>query len=234
MIGPEDRDDEKTFLQRWSRLKRANQVPLRDDSEPSPPKTSDANPEVLPAPVAQSAQSGGDPTAFDASTLPPIESISASSDIRAFLAPGVPEGIKRAALRRAWIMDPAIREFIGVAENQWDFNKPDSIPGFGSLELTPELCRMIAGLFSDSPTETTPPRLADTERGEQVHIHEISAEPQSSAIASAPRECDPKAGRSPALVDKVHADAVELASTERPKDEPLQPIPSKKETSTPK
>jgi hypothetical protein len=229
MIGQEDRDEK--FLQRWSRLKRATEAPLRDESEPSPRKTSDADPDALPQTVAQS---GVDPPAFDLATLPPIDSISASSDIRAFLAPGVPEGLKRAALRRAWVMDPAVRDFVGLAENQWDFNNPDSIPGFGSLELTPELCRMVASLFSDSPAETTPPRLADTEPREQVHVHEISAEPPSSAIDSAPRECDPEAGRSPALVEKVHTDAVELALTERPKDEPLQPIPSKQEMSTPK
>jgi hypothetical protein len=229
MIDPKDQGE--AFLQRWSRLKQAAEAPTRDDSDPPLQKTSDADPDAPPPPMAQS---GVDLTAFDPATLPPIESISASSDIRVFLAPGVPEELKRAALRRAWVMDPAIRDFVGVAENQWDFNKPDSIPGFGSLELTPELCRMVASLFSDSPAETTPPRLADTERGEQVHIHEISAEPQSPAIASAPRECDPKAGRSPAQVEEVHADSVELALSDHPKDEALQPIRSKRETSTPK
>jgi len=229
MIDPKDQGE--TFLQRWSRLKQAAETPTRHESEPPLQKTSDADPDTPPSPLAQS---GVDLVAFDPTTLPPIESISASSDIRAFLAPGVPEGLKRAALRRAWVMDPAVRDFVGLAENQWDFNKPDSIPGFGSLELTPELCRMVASLFSASPAKTTPPRLADTERGEQVHVHDISAKPPSAAIASALRECDSKAGRSPALVEEVHADAVELALTERPKDEPLQPIPSKQETSTPK
>jgi hypothetical protein len=36
-------------------------------------------------------------------------------------------------LRRVWTSDPAIRDFIGIAENQWDFNDPDAIPGFGPL-----------------------------------------------------------------------------------------------------
>lgn len=229
MIDPKDQGE--TFLQRWSRLKQAADAPTCDNSDPPLQKTSDADPDASPPPMAQS---GVDLPAFDPSTLPPIESISASSDIRAFLAPGVPEEIKRAALRRVWVMDPAIRDFVGVAENQWDFNKPDSIPGFGSLELTPELCRMIADLFSDSPAETTPTRLADTEPREQVHVDEIPAETPSSAIASAPRECDPKAGRSPAQVEKVDADPVELALTDRPKDETLQPSHFKQETSAPK
>jgi hypothetical protein len=223
MIDRKDRDEEK-FLQRWSRLKRASEVPPRDDSEPSPAKTSDADPDALPQTVAQG---GVDLPAFDPSTLPPIESISASSDIRLFLAPGVPEGIKRAALRRAWATDPAIRDFVGVAENQWDFNKPDSIPGFGSLELTPELRRIVASLFSDSSAETT---LADTEPREQVHVHEIPAEPPSSASF----EPSAQAGRPPTPVEQVHADPVEPVLTEHPRDEILQPISSKQKRSIPK
>jgi len=227
MTGPEDHD--KNFLQRWSRLKRATEAPLRDDSEPLPRQTSDADSDALPQAGAQNTV---DLPPFDPATLPPIESIGAASDVRAFLAPGVPERLKRAALRRAWVTDPAIRDFVGVAEAQWDFNKPDSIPGFGSLELTPELCRMVAGLFSDPPAETTPPRLADIDPREQVEVHEISAELPSAAIALAPPECAPEAERS--QVEEVQADAVELASTERPKDEALQPIHSKQKASTPK
>ena len=55
------------------------------------------------------------------------------------------------------VTDPAIRDFIGLAENQWDFTQPDGVPGFGSLELTPELRRMVAGLVGDA-AEPTPQR----------------------------------------------------------------------------
>ena len=65
--------------------------------------------------------------------LTPIESIGAGSDIRPFLAPGVPENLRCAALRRVWSTDPAIRDFIGLSENSWDFNASDGIPGFGPL-----------------------------------------------------------------------------------------------------
>jgi hypothetical protein len=230
MIDRKDHDEEK-FLLRWSRLKRGDEVLPRDESEPSPRETSDAGPGYLPQTVAQG---GADLLAFDPSTLPPIESISAASDIRAFLAPGVPEELKRAALRRAWITDPAIRDFVGLAENQWDFNKPDGIPGFGSLELTLELCRIVASLFSDSRAETTPSRLAKTEPREQAHVHEKSAEPASSAIAPASDERDPQAGRPPAPDEEVHADPVELAMTEHLREGTLQRIPPEQKTSRPK
>jgi hypothetical protein len=70
---------------------------------------------------------------FDPTSLPSIESIAADTDLVAFLRAGVPAELTRAALRRAWASDPAIRDFIGIAENQWDFNDPNGIPGFGPL-----------------------------------------------------------------------------------------------------
>src|SRR4029077_7780197 len=58
----------------------------------------------------------------------------AGSDIRSFPAPGLLADLTRAALRRAWLADPEIRDFIGLSENSWDFNAPRGVPGFGSLE----------------------------------------------------------------------------------------------------
>jgi len=71
--------------------------------------------------------------AFDLSTLPPIESIDAGTDVSAFLQSGVPAEMARAALRRAWAADPTIRDFIGLSENSWDFTAPNAILGFGPL-----------------------------------------------------------------------------------------------------
>jgi hypothetical protein len=34
---------------------------------------------------------------------------------------------------RALIEDPAIRNAVGLAENSWDFNAPDGVPGFGPI-----------------------------------------------------------------------------------------------------
>jgi Protein of unknown function (DUF3306) len=70
---------------------------------------------------------------FGRANLPPIESIGTGSNIRPFLASGVPADLTRAALRRAWSTDPAIRDFVGLSENSWDFNAPGGVPGFGCL-----------------------------------------------------------------------------------------------------
>jgi predicted HNH restriction endonuclease len=37
--------------------------------------------------------------------------------------------LQKLALRKTWNLDPAIRDFVEVAENQWDFNMPGGIHG---------------------------------------------------------------------------------------------------------
>lgn len=163
----------ENFLRRWSRLKQATGAGATASTEPE--QSEHAEPDELPEVKAQS-----DPGAFDPSSLPPIESISAASDIRAFLAPGVPEELARAALRRAWVMDPTIRDFVGIAENQWDFTRPDDVPGFGSLEFTEELCRMVSQLVG---SEARPPQVADN-----------PAEPRHEVSEQEDRELGPSMG----------------------------------------
>jgi uncharacterized protein DUF3306 len=116
-------EEHNVFL-RWARLKQA--AKQRRDAEAAPTDSQEA----ATPPATEAA--GDDP--FDLANLPSIESIMANTDIAAFLRAGVPAELTRAALRRAWTSDPAIRDFIGIAENQWDFNDPNAIPGFGPLD----------------------------------------------------------------------------------------------------
>jgi hypothetical protein len=183
------------FLHRWSQRKRAAENRAHDDADLSPEdKKTDTN---------AAAQSDANQPAFDPATLPPIESITATSDVRAFLAPGVPEELTRAALRCVWRTDPTIRDFIGIAENQWDFTKPDGVPGFGSLDLTPELRRMVASLIGDAPRPATQ-RQENTGRVEQTA--KIAEPLRPPARTLAPAE-DDTAERSSARTGAPYAGA---------------------------
>jgi hypothetical protein len=136
-------DDESLFA-RWSRRKRAATRPPPDQPKP----------DAAAAPEAPAATAAPDPAAATAdAALPPLESIGAGSDIRAFLAPGVPADLARAALRRAWSADPAIRDFVGLSENAWDFTAPGGVPGFGSL--TEEEARRLLGRLAGEPEAGT-------------------------------------------------------------------------------
>lgn len=143
---------EEDFLSRWSRRKRAAAEPAL------PPEEATAVPAASPVSGEASATSTetgeavekGAKEEFDLASLPPIDSIVAGTDISAFLKRGVPLDLTRAALRRAWSTDPAIRDFIGLAENAWDFNDPNAMPGFGPLDQSPEEVRqMLAQVMGD-------------------------------------------------------------------------------------
>jgi hypothetical protein len=136
----------EAFLARWSRLKRKESAAAAAD--PSAPQEPTADGAALPGaqlpgpalpglarpgPPPPAAEPPAADRPVDLAELPAIDSIDAASDIRAFLRSGVPAELTKAALRRAWTSDPAIRDFIGIAENQWDFTDPQSIPGFGPL-----------------------------------------------------------------------------------------------------
>src|SRR5262245_36505487 len=153
-----------TFIARWSRLKREAESEKRRAEKPSaepgkePPDTRpDRSAASLPPPSAEAAETheAAEP-AFDPATLPSIESIDAATDIRAFLQKGVPAELTKAALRRVWTTDPAIRDFIEIAENQWDFTDPSSIPGFGTLDATGEGPRLVTEAMGKAPEDRAP------------------------------------------------------------------------------
>jgi hypothetical protein len=153
----------ENFITRWSRRKReaAQDADATKAAVAPAPTAESAHPDEgrrkeTDAPPADGGALEPSEVAFDPATLPPIETISADSDIRAFLAPGVPAELTRAALRRAWATDPKIRDFVGLSENAWDFNSPGAIAGFGPLEMTDELRAQVAQMVGRSLAEGSP------------------------------------------------------------------------------
>ena len=83
--------------------------------------------------------------------MPTIEFVGAETNIRAFLEAGVPGDLARAALRRVWSLDPAIRDFVGLSENSWDFNAPGAMAGFGPIDGE-EVGRLLTRLLGEPDT----------------------------------------------------------------------------------
>jgi uncharacterized protein DUF3306 len=152
------------FLTRWSRRKRDATETEQTNSAPGERDT------IAEAAIPESAKSleaiepPPEPP-FDLKNLPSIESITAVTDIRPFLAPGVPADIARAALRRAWSSDPRIRDFVGLADYDWDYHTPGSAAGFGPLEMTHELRRMVARIMGDIVDTDTPDKAREPATG---------------------------------------------------------------------
>lgn len=179
--------DDESFLARWSRRKRAapRQPPERPTVESG-------------ASVAQPEASASDPPAeaqppFDLATLPPIESIAAGSDIRAFLAPGVPAEVTRAALRRAWSVDPVTRDFIGLSESAWDFTAPGGVPGFGAV--TAEDVRELLARILEEPDAAPRAHAAAPPPVDQAAAQTDETAPTATSTLRQPRAQTPGENR---------------------------------------
>jgi len=141
----------ENIMLRWSRMKQQSAGRAAPDDLSSEPKPIDA--EAGDLNTATAATPGTDPATFptfDPASLPPLHSITAGTDIRSFLGSNVPLALTKAALRRAWVTDPAIRDFVGIAESQWDFNDPTAMPGFEPLSADD-----VPGLAGLGETEQT-------------------------------------------------------------------------------
>jgi Protein of unknown function (DUF3306) len=154
-------NDPEHFIARWSRRKQEAANDADETKSSSAPATPEAELKADDTGTGGQAPddqrpAGQPPAAFDLTQLPSLDTITAGTDLRAFLAPGVPSELTREALRRAWALDPAIRDFVGLAEYDWDFNTPGSAPGFGPLEMTEDLRQALADMMGGrrSPDES--------------------------------------------------------------------------------
>jgi hypothetical protein len=201
------------FLARWSRRKqeaKANAAPpdpaMHDDVQStSPPAAKD------------------DVADVDLSSLPSIDQITSATDITTFLRKGIPQELTRAALRRAWSADPAIRDFVGLAENAWDFNDPNAMPGFGPLdcsegELAELVDRIVGGARRAAQSlpdasvepENSSPELQQTESSMSADAEDRAAATESApvAVASQPTATEDTEHETVALRHRTHGSAL--------------------------
>jgi hypothetical protein len=168
--------ERENFLERWSRKKRE----AVDEPAPATPQDSDAKKEPK---EVQPAVNAGTEKPFDPMSLPLLESITAETDIRDFLRPGVPSDLKREALRRAWSADPGIRDFVGLVENGWDFNDPNAMEGFGPIEPS-EVARLMAQFVLTPADEEKVANALETMADQDDRRSETAAASNHSATTS--------------------------------------------------
>src|SRR4051812_11471254 len=192
----------ENFIARWSRRKRQSAEEEAEATKPAAasdeiPHAEDGREAGGVSPVRSH---GSQPASeFDWTTLPPVETITAESDIRAFLQAGVPPELTRAALRRAWAADPKIRDFVGLADYDWDFNTPGAIAGFGPLEMSDEVRRQVVQMISGSRTEGgfDQPAPAQPEAPREPSPIETSVELAATTPATPTEETQSKGGMAP-------------------------------------
>lgn len=223
--------EQEKFLARWSRRK----LETTEDAVPGADEQAVAQPEDRGAKDAHalSPPAAAPEPVFDLKSLPSLESIGPNSDIRAFLRPGVPGALSRAALRRAWVADPAIRDFVGLAENSWDFTVPNEIIGFGPLdpgEAARQLARFLgteasgqieklaasqaAQISQSEPADAAPAQTPDQAQIARVEATEVS-DGETSGDASHDDEGQQRSNGDDAVQQNEAAGEADLAPTRR-------------------
>jgi hypothetical protein len=181
-------DADESFFTRWSRRKRDASGARGETPKPAEPPP--------PAPVAVAPPTQAAPAEPGS---PPLDALGTEDELRRFLAPDVPPALAQAALRQAWSADPAIRDFIGLSENSWDFTAPEGVPGFGAL--APEDARRLL-----AQAAAPEPGLAEPAREERVSATEsdAAASPEASLSAPSPAGEDAGAAQDEGKGDPVH------------------------------
>jgi len=176
--GDDDRDEAGGFLGRWSRRKA--QARTRPESETDGGEASAAK----GAPEGRAdlqADLKKDEEVFDLTKLPSLEEITGQTNLSDFMRKEVPAALRNAALKKAWALDPAIRDYVNPAmEYAYDWNTPGGVPGNGPIDTAIETLREMVASAQSTPTAHTLDERDSTEapaRSEESGVTHVAEEP---------------------------------------------------------
>ncbi|HPE03500.1 MAG: DUF3306 domain-containing protein [Thauera sp.] len=181
------------FLSRWSRRKLAAVaqaeavVPVAGES-PAPLRSEAADPlSVVPAAPDGAASAETLAGAAAEAGLPPVESLSLSSDFTAFLKDEVSEALRRKALHKLF-SDPHFNQMDGLDIYIDDYSRPDPIPPeiLAKLQHAREWLAddAAAGPAPDGATELVDAVPVDHEGGQAATAAEAASAQGRSAQAA--------------------------------------------------
>ncbi len=169
---------DESFLARWSNRKRAEAETPAPEPAPEPP-----SPPLEDDSISEE----------ELAALPALEEFTPKTDIRPFLRKGVPQAMRKAALRRIWLLNPAIRDHNDPAvDYAWDWNTPGGVPGDGvgpSVERAAEMLRDLVAPRRDAAPENAL-ECNENPDSDGADPDSISA-PQYSAAAEPESALDP-------------------------------------------
>lgn len=196
MTRPPDDD----FLSRWSRRKQdARHAP---EPEPEP----DAAPATEPAPEKT------DEEILEELGLPDPDSLGPGADFKAFMAKAVPDRIRRRALRKLWLSNPALANLDQLVDYGEDYT--DSATVVANLQSAYQVGRGYLDKLARTP-EDAGPVAPDPEPAE------------ASAAAGGSAEADERAAEAGENADPAMDDGETAASeTETAESAGAEPLPA--------
>ena len=177
-------DESERFLSRWSRLKRTGDQAVRSRAAPvlaEQRAALDTSSGTEPPAEAD----GGAATALD---LPTIESLDKNSDFSQFMQQGVPEELRRLALRKLWRISP------GVIDGLDDYDEDYSL-----IEMVLDKASDVAKVAKDMPGGQAEKTSAtgDAAAPDQSPPPTDEMEPAQASDESDAFDADPAVGEAP-------------------------------------
>jgi hypothetical protein len=196
--------DDGNGLSRWSRLKRKR---AQGEAVEEPPVRGAAAPVVAPAPTDNLPVPGDaddadgeereltEEEAAYVETLPPVEELTGESDFTAFMDKRVPEFLRRRALRKLWLSDPAFSFLDGMNEYDEDYSMMVEL----AAEATSYRPDQGGYAWRDKPKEEA---AEETDAPPNSDEGAVSAKSDGAVAAEAGDGPDPDAG-SESIADKA-------------------------------
>jgi hypothetical protein len=187
-----------SFLERWSRRKLSGGRTHEPDTKPDQAADTPKAPEGAPDSDAADSDALADETLDEAelAQLPSLDTFTVKTDLAPFLRKGVPQGLRNAAMRKMWMLDPAIRDHLDFAvDYAWDWNTPGGVPGNAGTISRESLERMLDSLnpsprdpatARSGPADETPDALENTAGTEPEAPAQNPQEPAAESVSDTP------------------------------------------------
>jgi len=208
MPGTDDKTgDGEAFLARWARRKEAQRQMAPAEPDPAEPGEVEAAGEAEPP--------------LRVEDLPDIDTLEEGSDFTVFLKEGVPQSLRRRALRKLFRLNPVFANLDGLAEYDEDYHTVIDLPGGvktlfqagkGMVQPEAEESREVAEDAAASTETAEPPAeepAAEADSDGPASLPEGSAEPlpevraqeetAAPAIDAAPPPAKPAVARGNAI-----------------------------------
>ena len=119
-------DPKDGFIERWSRRKRTARRPRAEEghADQTAQAPTAAVPEVEP-PAGPPSEAAGDPEVV--AQLPDLDSLDDTTDFTVFLKEGVPDVIRRKALRKLWRVNPVLANLDGLNDYDEDYTVSEAL-----------------------------------------------------------------------------------------------------------
>ncbi|MGF1551844.1 MAG: DUF3306 domain-containing protein [Paracoccaceae bacterium] len=146
--------DADGFLGRWSRLKRG-----REAARPEPAAPEVETPTAVPEPAPERTEA----EILDELGLPAPESLGAGDDFAAFMRAGVPDWLRRRALRRLWLTNPALANLDELVDYGEDFTDAATV-----VENLQTAWKVGRGYARDDEAEAEAPEAGEETPGDEA------------------------------------------------------------------